>query len=175
MAIRMEPRIYRRRVEVRRQEGRHRLRVLVTISTVVVTACAGWGLTRSPLLDLDRIEVVGASHVTAQQVRAASGLGLGEALTDVDGARAARAIGALPWVQRAVVARHWPSRVTIRITERSAVAAAAAGLDRFALVDKSGQVLEVVDRLPPGGIQLAGLPPAGPPGSRLDEAGVATL
>lgn len=173
--MKMDPRLHRRRVEVRREEGRHRLRVLVVVSAVVVAGCAGWAVTRSPLFDIDRVVVLGASHVSADQIRAASGLRRGQPLTDVDGAAAAKAVGALPWVRRATVGRHWPSQVAIRVTERTAVAATAAGRGGMALLDSSGLVLDVADTAPPGLIVLAGLPPAGEPGSRLGRDGVATL
>ncbi|MDQ6724684.1 MAG: FtsQ-type POTRA domain-containing protein [Actinomycetota bacterium] len=174
--VKMDPRLHRRRVEVRREEGRHRLRVLVAITVVVVTGCAAWGVTRSPLLDVDRIVVTGASHVTPEQVRAASGLRRGEALTDVDATTSARGVETLPWVQATAVSRHWPSQVVIRVTERSAVAATtAADRNRFALLDRSGQVLDVVDTAPAGMVVLAGIPPAGPPGTHLGGDGLATL
>jgi len=162
-------------VEVRREEGRHRLRVLVAITVVVVVGCAGWGATRSALLDLDHVDVVGASHVTADQVRAASGLRRGQPLTDVEGRGAAHAIEALPWVQHATVRTVWPNRVTIRLTERPAVAVTAAERGGFALLDRFGLVLDVVDAAPDGMVTLTGLPPAGDPGSRLAGDGVATL
>jgi len=171
----MDPRIRRRRVEVRRQEGRHRLRMLVAGSAVVITGCAGWGATRSPLFDLDHVVVDGASHISADQVRAASGLRRGQPLTDVDRESVAAAVGALPWVQEATVARHWPSSVTIRLTERAPIAATAAAGSGFALVDRSGVVVDHVAGMPPGLVALTGLPPAGSPGSHLSAEGVATL
>lgn len=172
----MDPRIRRRRVDVRREEGRHRLRVLVALSSVVVAGCAGWGATRSPLFDLDRVKVEGAAHVTEEEVRAASGLRPGQPLTDVEPGAVAEAVEvALPWVQGASVHRNWPGAVTIRLVERAPVAAMAAEPAGFALVDAGGLVLEHVDAVPPGVVQLAGLPPAGEPGTRLSDAGVATL
>jgi cell division protein FtsQ len=84
-------------------------------------------------------------------------------------------VEALPWVQRATVRRHWPSAVTVRVTERRAVAATPADGGGVALLDPSGLVLDVVDAAPSGLVQLAGLPPAGDPGSRLGPGGVATL
>jgi len=38
----MDPRIRRRRVEVRREEGRRRFRVLVGLTAVTAVACGGW-------------------------------------------------------------------------------------------------------------------------------------
>jgi len=149
--------------------------VLVAVSTLVVTGCAGWGATRSPLFDLDHVVVAGASHVSADQVRAASGLRRGEPLTDVDDMASARAVEALPWVQVATVDRHWPSSVTIRVTERAPIAATPANGNGFALVDRTGLVVDRVATMPAGLVALAGLAPAGEPGTRLSAEGVATL
>lgn len=171
----MDPRIRRRRVEVKRREGRHRLYLLVAATSVVVSGSAAWGLTRSPLMDLDRIAVDGASRVAPDEVRSASGLRLGRPLTDVDEQAVARAVEALPWVQRATVRRRWPASLTIRLHERAAVAAAAAEPGGFALLDPSGRVLEHVDARPSGVVELVGLPPVGLPGTSLPADGVATL
>lgn len=171
----MDPRIRRRRLEVRRQEGRRRLRLLVAVGGVAVAGGAGWGATRSPLLDLDRVVVEGASHVSPDQVRLASRLRPGQALVDVDEKAVAAAVEALPWVKRATVRRRWPAQVTIGLTERAAVAATAAQDGGFALVDASGRVLQLVDAPHAGLVELAGLPPAGRPGTRLRAEGVDAL
>jgi len=162
-------------VDARREEGRHRLRVLVAVSAVVVTGCGGWGLTRSPLFDVDTVVVDGATHLSADDVRLASGLRHGQPLADVDERAVARAVETLPWVREASVGRRWPGTVTIRLSERGVVAA-TPGIDGgFALVDSSGRVLELAAAVPPGTVELTGLPPIGGPGSRLGAEGVATL
>ncbi len=162
-------------MEVRRAEGRHRLKVLVAVSGVVVAGCSGWGATRSPLLDVDRIVVEGGTDVSAQEVRSVAGVRLGQPLTDVDEGAVARAVGGLPWVEQVQVRRRWPSGLTIRVAERAGVAVTAAEGGRFALVDASGQVIEHVGAVPAGVVELTGLPPAGGPGTRLTAEGLATL
>lgn len=172
----MDPRFRRRRVEVRRQEGRRRFRVLVGVTSVAVIACAGsWLVTDSPVFDLDRVVIEGAVHTAPGDARFASGLRKGQALLDVDEAAASRAVEALPWVRFAVVSRRWPGEVRIRLVEREPVAVAPAADGATALIDGTGRVLEWVDVAPPGLPALAGLPPAGPAGSTLAADGVATL
>lgn len=172
----MDPRFRRRRVEVLRQEGRRRLRVLIGVTGVmVVTATGSWVVTDSPVLDLDRVVVEGAAQTTPEEVRFASGLRMGQALFDVDEGSAKRGVEALPWVRFAVVSRRWPAEVRIRLVEREPVAVAPAESGGVALVDGEGRVLEWVDAAPPGLPALAGLPPAGPAGSSLGTDGVATL
>ena len=171
----MDPRFRRRWIEVRRQEGRRRFRVLVGITAAVALGCAGWAATDSVLLDLDRVVVEGAVHTPPDEARFASGLRLGEPMLDIDETAVLRAVEALPWVREATVRRQWPGQVRIRIVEREPVAVAEAGPGTVALIDGTGRVLEWVAAPPPGLPVLAGLPPAGPPGTALGTDGVATL
>jgi cell division protein FtsQ len=171
----VDPRIHRRRVEVRREEGRRRLRALIGITAVVAVGGAGSAAIRSPLLDLDRVVIEGAVHTDPGDARFASGLRKGEPLVDVDQEAARRAVEALPWVASATVRRQWPGEVRIRLVEREAVAVTAAESGASALVDRSGRILEWVDAPPPGLAVLAGLPPAGPAGTTLAPDAVAAL
>lgn len=171
----MDPRIRRRRVEVRRQEGRRRLRLLIALTAVVAVALGGWAAIGSPLLDVDAIVVAGASHTAPGDVVFASSLHPGQAMVHVDLGTAARRIDALPWVLHATVRRQWPGRIRITVSERAPVAVAPAAAGGSALLDATGRVLDVVGQAPPGLAVLAGLPPAGPPGSTLPTDDVAAL
>ena len=171
----MDPRFRRRWVEVRREEGRRRFKVLVGVTAVVAVGCGGWAATDSVLLDLDRVVVEGAVHTTPDEARFASGLRRGEPMLDVDERAAGRAVEALPWVQEASVRRQWPGRVRIRLVEREPVAVTGAEPGALALIDRTGRVLEWAPAPPPGLPVLTGLPPAGPPGTTLGVDGVATL
>jgi cell division protein FtsQ len=171
----MDPRIHRRRVEVRRQEGRRRFRVLIGITVVTALGVGGWAATGSTLLDLDRVAVIGAVHTAPDEARFASGLRLGQRLLDVDDRAAARGIEALPWVDHASVSTRWPGEVRIQVVERRPVAFTISQAGNAALVDGSGRVLDWVDVPPPGLAALAGLAPAGAAGTRLDGGGMAAL
>lgn len=171
----MDPRFRRRWIEVRREEGRRRFRVLVGITAVVALGCGGWAATDSVLLDVDRVVVDGAVHTAPAEARFASGLRTGEPMLDVDEKAADRAVEALPWVREATVRREWPGRVRIRLIEREPVAVAEAEPGALALIDATGRVLEWASAPPPGLPVLTGLPPAGPPGTTLGVDGVATL
>lgn len=170
----MDPRFRQRWVEVRRQEGRRRFRVLIGITAVIALGCGGWAATDSVLLDLDRVVVEGGVHTAADEVRFASGLRRGEPMLDIDEAAADRGVEALPWVLEARVRRQWPGQVRISLIEREPVAVTEAP-GALALIDRSGRVLEWAPAPPPGLPVLTGLPPAGPPGTTLGVDGVATL
>jgi cell division protein FtsQ len=171
----MDPRIHRRRVEVRRQEGRHRLRVLVGVTAVALVAGGGWVATNSRALDVDHIVVDGAVHTPAAEAAAAGHLRRGERMADLDLGAAARGIRALPWVGQVTVQRQWPGSVRVRIVEREPVAATPAQAGGSALVDATGRVLDVVPDRPAGLALLAGLPPTGGPGTTLSPDGVKVL
>lgn len=154
--LRMDPRIRERRVAVRRDEGRRRLRVLIAAAGVVGAIGFTYGITRSPLLDVDEVRVRGAAMTTVDDLRQAGGLADHPQLADVDPVAVARAVEALPWVQEAQVVRHWPGDVEITIVERTPVAAVPAAEGGWSLVDRTGRVLALQPEAPEGLVQLAG-------------------
>jgi cell division protein FtsQ len=170
----IDPRMRRRRIEVIRQEGRRRLRIIVAAGSISALVAAGWASTRSPLLDVDRVDVIGATATPPADVVAASGVRRGLPLVDLDEAAARRGVVDLPWVRTASVVRRWPSTVTITVVERIAVAAAPAAGSQWALVDSNGQVVAWTGS-PRGLPALSGIDPAGPPGSALGATAAGAL
>lgn len=171
----LDPRIRQRRIAVTRSEGRRRLRALGAVATGAALVTAGWGATRSPLLDVDRVVVEGAARTGEAPVAAAAGVARGSAMVDVDEAGAARRVAALPWVLRATVRREWPSTVRVRVDERVAVAVTRDDAGGWAVLDVSGRVLERAPEPAAGVLALEGVPLAGAPGSRLGPAAGAPL
>jgi cell division protein FtsQ len=149
--------------------------VVVGVVSVAVVGAGGWAATGSPLLDLDAVMVDGVVHTPAPVAAAATGLRPGAPMVDLDLAAAVRGVEALPWVQRATVERHWPGQVRVHVVERAPAAALAADGGETVLVDATGRVLERVDPAPSGLAVLSGLPPAGPPGSRLSGEAMAAV
>ena len=171
----IDPRIRKRLIAVRREEGRRRLRLLLGVVTVSGLAFGGWAATRSPLLDVDGIDVVGASRASREDLVTASGIRFGQAMVDVDEQGAAGAVAGLPWVLRATVERRWPDSIVIEVFERAPVAVAPAADETWALVDETGQVLALSASLPSNLLALDGIAPAGPPGSVLGGAATELL
>jgi len=163
----MDPRLRARRIAIRRDEGRRRLRRVIALAALATATLMVFGLTQSPVLDVDRVTVTGVAHTPPELVRAASEIRLHKPMTDVDLDRARRGILALPWVQTVSVARQWPASVRVKVTERTPVATVPAGQPGFALVDRTGRVLDTSPVPPPGLPVLANVPPAGPPGTAL--------
>lgn len=138
----IDPRLRDRRIEVARDQGRRRLRRAIWVVALLVLVAGVVAATRSPLLDVDRIAVRGAEGPRADQVRAASGIEVGEPLVDVDAGAAVRRIEAVPWVADASVERRWPDGVAVRVEVRSPVAVVGEGADAV-LVDGDGRAIDL--------------------------------
>lgn len=170
-AVRPDPRIAARRIAVKRDAGRRRLRRLAVVGAVAAVVAAAVLATRSPLLDVDRVEVRGAERIAVGDVRevaATAGAAPGEPLTSVDEAAVERALEALPDVAAAEVRRDWPGTVAVEVTERLPIAAVAAG-NRTAVVAADGVVVEVVATPPSTLPLLEGADADAEPGAVVDE------
>ncbi len=142
----IDPRLQARRLEVTRDRGRRRLRRLLTVLAVVALAAGAFGVTRSPLLDVDHVAYQGTSGPRSTELAAAADLRPGAPMVEVDPGAVSRRIAELPWVDTVEVVRDWPGTVVVRVTERVPVAVDATG----AGIDAGGHVIGPVaaDGLP---------------------------
>ena len=152
----MDPRIRERRIEVKRAVGRRRLRVLLVAGSIIVALGLAFVTVNSPFLDVDRVEVLGAQHLTAEQVRASSRIHLHDALLFVDTAAAVHRVEGLPWVERAKVVRDYPGTVRIVITEYTPVAYVQDGRD-VVLLAENGRAIARVPAPPAGAAKIIGV------------------
>jgi cell division protein FtsQ len=163
----MDPRIRQRRIEVQRNEGRRRLRFLVWCIAGLNVLGGAAVVTRSPLLDVDRIEATGDQQTGRPTLLRALGVHRGDLMLEVDAAGAAHRLERLPWVAQATVQRHFPSTVTVRVVERRVAAAVPAAGERWALVDAGGHVIDVLSQPPPDLMRVVGARPVTGAGDRL--------
>ena len=174
-AVTVDPRLRARRVAVKREEGRRRLRHLLIVLGAVASVGLLYGALRSPLLDVDGVTYRGLEHTSLDAVIAASGVHQGASLVGLDPGAVERRIEAVPWVETATVDRSWTGEVSIDITERVAVAAVMREQDMWVLVDGAGRVLtDSVTQLPDLP-KLSGVVAAGEPGSFLSIDAAAPL
>ncbi|MDQ7849968.1 MAG: FtsQ-type POTRA domain-containing protein [Armatimonadota bacterium] len=97
----------------------------------------------SALFTLRHIEVEGAQRLSADAVRAASGLVPGSrSIFTVDAQEVAERLARHPWIAAARVRARPPHGILIQIRERTPVAAVPAA-SGYAVVDAAGVVLEV--------------------------------
>ncbi len=91
---------------------------MIAVAGLLALVGGAWGLGRSPLLDIDEIRVTGGVHRTPDEIVAASRLGKGDQLLDLDLGSVERSIAVDPWVASVEVRRDWPSAVEISVVER---------------------------------------------------------
>lgn len=167
----VDPRLRARRLEVRRREGRRRLRRLLAVAGALLAGLAAWGLSVSPLLDVDRVLVRGTVGERVVAVLEASGIRHGDTMATLDLGAAGSSVESVPWVDGATVRRSWPGTVVVEVTERQPLAALATADGAWALVDGDRRMVEVVAAGHDHGLpRIEGLAPPGEPGAALGEA-----
>jgi cell division protein FtsQ len=168
---RIDPRFQARRDDVARARHRRRRRWRLTIFGALFVVGGAWLTTRSALLDVDDIEIQGATYTGVDAVHAVSGVAPGDQLIDVDPAAVRDRVRGLPWVADATVARSWRGRLVIGVQEREPVAVLLDTEDRSVLVDRESRVLADATSIDPpipaeGLVRVEGVV-AGQPGEVL--------
>ncbi len=132
------------RIEARRNDinSRRRLRVWITVGALAVLFAIGFGITQSPLLDVDEVEVIGARRTGTDMILEVAGIEPGTPLLGLGLSGPRESIAALPWVDEVRSNRTWGGKVTFDVTERTAIAQIPVD-DRWAVVDLQGRVLQV--------------------------------
>ncbi len=157
----VDPRLRARRIEVKRDQGRRRLRTLVALVIVTVVLGGGVVASQSSLLDVDAVIVEGSTRTDPATVVQASGIGLGQPLVEVDVEGAAAGVAQLPWVLDVSVDRRLSGEVVVEIQERSPIAALPTSDGGLVVVDQGGRQLERVPVLPPEFVPIAGIVASG--------------
>ena len=139
-------------------------RGLVGLLVLAPLALLGWLLLSSPLLALERVEVVGTSRLSVQQVVAAVDAETGTPLARLDTSAARDRVAGLPAVADAEVSRAWPGTLRVTVTERVPVAARRAAGQGWELVDGQGTGFATEGEAP------AGLPRLDTPAASSDPA-----
>ena len=170
----MDPRIRERRVAVQRDLGRRRLRLVLGALGVIGAVAFAFGLTRSPVFDVDEVRVLGAARTTAAEIEEAGGLAGSPQLADVKPAVVSARLAKLPWVQEAKVVRHWPGTVEVTLLERTPLATVPAAAGGWAVVDDTGRVLETTPEPQPGMVQVNAVG-APAPGERVPPSTLGAL
>ncbi len=108
---------------------------LVTVAALV------WVAFWSPLLNVSKIQVVGARNSSPEDVRGATGLGYDDNLLLVSTGEVVEQVRDLPWVRDARVDRKLPGTVRVRVFERTPALVLSVGSGRWT-IDAAGRVLE---------------------------------
>lgn len=134
-----------RRIAVRREEGRRRLRWFSVLGLAVAAVIIVLLLLTSPLLSVRKIDVEGVVYANPELIASIVDSIDGEPILTVDLDAAENKLLMIPWVRQARVSMHLPSRVTIEVVERSPIAffRSVDGFNR--VIDRDGRVLDVIE------------------------------
>lgn len=148
----------------RTADGRWRLRWYSVVGVICVAAVLVLLLLTSPLLSIRNIEVEG--NVYADQARLDEVVGQlkGDAILTADLHGATLQIEAIPWVRKARISMHLPSRVVVQIDERRPEAFFRAGDGYIRVIDGEGRVLDVIEGDPVDYVRIIGAGPNLAPG-----------
>lgn len=166
----VDPRLAARRRSVKRSEGRRRLRTLMALSIITISAIAALALLQSSWMDVDVVVIEGSAKTDHSLIETAAGIELGEALVELDLGEVEQSVLLLPWIATAEATREWNGTITLVVTERTPSIALRTPPNgehpngQYALVDRSGRQLDVVDDRPYGFMPIAGLIASGEPG-----------
>lgn len=138
----VDPRIEERRSGVASERRRRRRRAFLAVVAVVVLAGAGYVLLHSPLLDVDTISVVGSDRLSLDELEDRTGVGIGSPLAFVDPAAVEAELRKDPRFVRVVVNRTFPSSLSVRLTDRRAIAV-VVGPTRGVVVGEDGVIIAV--------------------------------
>jgi len=153
----IDPRIRDRRIEVIREAGRRRLRVTLVIASAIVVVGLAYLTVRSPLLDVDHIQVTGSQRESASAIQDAAGVHTGDALLFVSTGAIAKRVERLPWVARARVTRDFPGTIAIAVTEFAPTEFVKVSPTKVALIASSGRVIAFAKSAPPGAVLAIGV------------------
>jgi cell division protein FtsQ len=119
------------------QRRSRRLRIAGVAVAVLLVLAACVGLYNSSLFAVRTVEVVGATHVSAESVRALARVPSDATLIRFPADAVAQRVSADPWIASVSVSRVFPSGMRIRVVERVPVAIVDAGA-RMWLIDGTG-------------------------------------
>ena len=146
--VEINPRIQERRIEIIRAKGKRRLRILLTVVLSVLLSLAAVLISKSSLLDVDEVVVVGADSELEELIVAIANIPKSKPILEVDTQSIMERIKRIPNVKGAKVSRSFGGKVTISVTLRKP-SVLLSNLGEWFLVDLDGRVLEQVSELPP--------------------------
>jgi len=141
----VEPRIRARRIQVRRDAGRKRLRWVIAAGAVLVVLIGAGIVLDSPVFAINDVEVTGATYTSRARLQSV--------VDDLDGAtllgaklgQAEQTLAADPWVKRVRVERRPLRGVRIEIVERTPSVTYVGADQHWRVLDTTGKVLAVLD------------------------------
>jgi cell division protein FtsQ len=147
-ASRKSPTQRTRRARKRRSRRRKALAFIAIMLVLALLGGSLWTMYFSTVLVTKRVNIVGASELTAARVGLAAQVPLGVPLARQDLDAIAQRTTTLPAIEAASVVRDWPSTITVTVVERRPILGVRQP-EGYVLVDKSGVAYQTQQVLPP--------------------------
>lgn len=157
-------RLPNRRWWSRTADGRWRLRWYSVVGVALVALVLVLLLLTSPLLSIRKIVVEGAVYTNQSRLDEVLVQLKGDAILTADLHGATRQIEAIPWVRKARISMHLPSRVVVQIDEREPTAFFRAVDGFIRVTDREGRILDVIEGDPVDYTRIIGSGPNLAPG-----------
>lgn len=155
VAAPVDPRFVERRRDVVRSQRQRRLRQLAFVAAAPVLGAAAVLGVYSPLLDIDRIDIIGSDTLNVEELARVGGIEPGDPMLMTSLGEVEDRLGSDPRFERVTVERKWPNTVSIRVSDRR-VLAALDGPNRSVVIGEGGIVMrETGDDEFLGRIQIA--------------------
>ncbi|MCL2391484.1 MAG: FtsQ-type POTRA domain-containing protein [Oscillospiraceae bacterium] len=133
--------------------------IYIPIGVLLVVAFTLLGI--SSFLSIMDIEVEGAAGYTADEIIYASGISVGDNLLFLDTEAAERRItAAIPFVREATISRMLPDKLLIEVYESTPIAWIEISDDEIIVIDITARVLQTIDFIPYGLLEVRGVSPA---------------
>ncbi|MEW6552884.1 MAG: FtsQ-type POTRA domain-containing protein [Actinomycetota bacterium] len=128
------------------------------LGAVLVASLAAllWVYTGTGVLNIKVVEFEGNGKLQPDYLRALSGINGDTHLLKMDVGAVESALLSEPYIARADITRHFPNSVKIKIVERRPSGYVLQN-GRYALIDQEGMVLESVEAVPPGLVEIRDL------------------
>ncbi len=142
---------------IKRQKKRRKRRIffrtfLLMLLLVIVCTTV---MFLTPWFNISAIDVNGISHLNGDDIRACSGIYIGNNMFKISTSHARDKISALPYVKEVEVKRNFPKKVEINIVESHA-RAYFEYMGGYAVIDEDGKALEIMSEEPQNCIQIMG-------------------
>ncbi|MDO8987083.1 MAG: FtsQ-type POTRA domain-containing protein [Coriobacteriia bacterium] len=115
--------------------------LLVVVAVVLVIAVGSIALYRSSIFLITKVEVMGNTQLSANEVRTLAAASPKATLLRFPAKEVSQRVSDSPWVRSVSVTRDFPDTMRIRVTEFVPSALVDGGGDIFWLVDSSGWVI----------------------------------
>lgn len=138
----VDPRIEERRLQVAAERRRTRWRRLVGVIAGLAALGGAYVAVQSSALDVDHIEIVGSELLTRADVARLADVRIGDPMVFVAPDDVRADLAGDPRFVRVVVQRRFPSTISVRVTDRRAIAV-VDGPTRGVVVGEDGVIIAV--------------------------------